>query len=63
MADFSFYMRLPHPLADTLYKVLSVVDGPNYSVEVNGILHRLTHEEGGLVRTPASAVVDSLSSR
>jgi acetyl/propionyl-CoA carboxylase alpha subunit/acetyl-CoA carboxylase carboxyltransferase component len=43
------------------YKVLSVVDGPNYSVEVNGILHRLTHEEGGLVRTPASAVVVSVS--
>jgi acetyl/propionyl-CoA carboxylase alpha subunit/acetyl-CoA carboxylase carboxyltransferase component len=43
------------------YRALSVVDGPNYYVEVEGIPHRMTHREGGVIRTPAPAVVVSLA--
>jgi len=42
------------------YRVLSLVDGPDCYVEVEGIPHRITHEEGGLVRCPAPAVVVSV---
>ena len=43
------------------YRVLSLVDGPDCYVEVEGIPHRITHEEGGLVRSPAPAVVVSVT--
>ncbi len=43
------------------YRVLSLVDGPECYVEVEGIPHRITHEEGGLVRSPAPAVVVSMT--
>ena len=43
------------------YRVLSLIDGPNCYVEVEGIPHRITHEEGGLVRSPAPAVVVSVT--
>jgi acetyl/propionyl-CoA carboxylase alpha subunit/acetyl-CoA carboxylase carboxyltransferase component len=43
------------------YRVLSLVDGPDCYVEVEGIPHRITHEEGGLVCSPAPAVVVSVT--
>jgi acetyl/propionyl-CoA carboxylase alpha subunit/acetyl-CoA carboxylase carboxyltransferase component len=43
------------------YRFLSLVDGPDCYVEVEGIPHRITHEEGGLVRSPAPAVVVSVA--
>ncbi len=43
------------------YRVLSLVDGPDCYVEVEGIPHHITHEEGGLVRSPTPAVVVSVS--
>jgi len=43
------------------YRVLSLADGPECYVEVEGIPHRITHEEGGLVRSPAPAVVVSVT--
>jgi acetyl/propionyl-CoA carboxylase alpha subunit/acetyl-CoA carboxylase carboxyltransferase component len=43
------------------YRTLSLVDGPDCYVEVEGIPHRITHEEGGLVRSPAPAVVVSVT--
>ncbi|HET8853093.1 MAG TPA: biotin carboxylase N-terminal domain-containing protein, partial [Ktedonobacteraceae bacterium] len=43
------------------YRILSLVDGPDCYVEVEGIPHRITHEEGGLVRSPAPAVVVSVA--
>jgi len=43
------------------YRVLSFVDGPDCYVEVEGIPHRITYEEGGLVRSPAPAVVVSVA--
>ncbi len=43
------------------YRILSVVHGPNYDVEVEGIMHRMIHEDGGIVRAPAPTVVVSVS--
>ncbi len=43
------------------YRVLSLVDGPECYVEVEGTPHRITHEEGGLVRSPTPAVVVSVA--
>ncbi len=43
------------------YRVLSVIDGTDYFVEVEGIPHRMTLIEGGIVRTPAPAVVVSVN--
>jgi acetyl/propionyl-CoA carboxylase alpha subunit/acetyl-CoA carboxylase carboxyltransferase component len=43
------------------YRVLSLVDGPECYVEIEGTPHRITHEEGGLVRSPTPAVVVSVT--
>ena len=43
------------------YRVLSLVDGPECYVEIEGIPHQITHEEGGLVRSPTPAVVVSVT--
>ncbi len=42
------------------HRVISVIDGPNHYVEVNGIEHRMTREEGGIVRAPSPTVVVSV---
>jgi acetyl/propionyl-CoA carboxylase alpha subunit/acetyl-CoA carboxylase carboxyltransferase component len=39
------------------YRVISVQDGPHHLVEVDGMSHRISRDEGGLVRAPAPAVV------
>ncbi len=50
--------RLEFP--DGAYRVLSRVHGVTHMVEVDGYSHRITHDEGGIVRCPAPAVVVSL---
>ena len=44
-------------IGDETYRVLSVRNGPDYLVEVNGIAHRVSRDEGGLVRAPAPALI------
>ncbi|MEJ2869580.1 carboxyl transferase domain-containing protein [Actinomycetospora sp. OC33-EN08] len=39
------------------YRVLSATHGPVHFVEVNGIAHRVSRDEGGVVRAPAPALV------
>jgi acetyl/propionyl-CoA carboxylase alpha subunit/acetyl-CoA carboxylase carboxyltransferase component len=39
------------------FAVLSVTQGPDYLVEVDGAVHRISGGEAGLVRAPASAMV------
>jgi acetyl/propionyl-CoA carboxylase alpha subunit/acetyl-CoA carboxylase carboxyltransferase component len=39
------------------YRVMSVVHGATHFVEVDGVAHRITHDEGGIVRAPSPAVV------
>ncbi|MBW2732047.1 MAG: ATP-grasp domain-containing protein [Deltaproteobacteria bacterium] len=49
--------------AGTRYRVLSVVDGPRHFVEVDGMPHRISRDEGGVVRAPAPAVTLSIIAR
>ncbi len=42
---------------DQTYRVLSVVHGAVHFVEVDGVAHRITHDEGGVIRAPSPAVV------
>jgi acetyl/propionyl-CoA carboxylase alpha subunit/acetyl-CoA carboxylase carboxyltransferase component len=41
-------------------RVLSVVHGATHIVEVDGLTHRITHDEGGVIRAPSPSVVVSL---
>jgi acetyl/propionyl-CoA carboxylase alpha subunit/acetyl-CoA carboxylase carboxyltransferase component len=42
---------------DQRYQILSLTDGNDHLVEVNGIPHRLSRDDAGIVRAPAPAVV------
>jgi acetyl/propionyl-CoA carboxylase alpha subunit/acetyl-CoA carboxylase carboxyltransferase component len=39
------------------FRIVSAADGPDHLVEVDGIAHRISRDDGGLVRAPAPAVV------
>ncbi len=39
------------------FAVTSVADGPDHLVEVEGVAHRISHDEGGVVRAPSPALV------
>ncbi|MBA3328165.1 MAG: ATP-grasp domain-containing protein [Solirubrobacterales bacterium] len=39
------------------FRITSVADGPDHLVEVDGVAHRLSRDEGGVVRAPAPALV------
>jgi acetyl/propionyl-CoA carboxylase alpha subunit/acetyl-CoA carboxylase carboxyltransferase component len=39
------------------FNVVAIADGPDHVVEVEGVSHRVTRDEAGLVRAPAPAVV------
>ena len=43
------------------FDVLSVAQGPDYLVEVDGAVHRISGGEAGLVRAPAPAMVVAVS--
>ncbi|AKU15054.1 carboxyl transferase domain-containing protein [Luteipulveratus mongoliensis] len=44
-------------IGDTTHRVLSATHGPVYLVEVDGVMHRVSHDEGGVLRSPAPALV------
>jgi acetyl/propionyl-CoA carboxylase alpha subunit/acetyl-CoA carboxylase carboxyltransferase component len=44
-------------VGDQTFAVLSVAQGPDYLIEVDGAVHRISGGEAGLVRAPASAMV------
>ncbi|MDH3227859.1 MAG: fused acetyl/propionyl-CoA carboxylase subunit alpha/methylmalonyl-CoA decarboxylase subunit alpha, partial [Thermoleophilia bacterium] len=46
---------------DVTYRVVSVFNAPDHLVEVNGVSHRVSRDEGGLVRSPAPALVVGVS--
>ena len=50
-----FELRLS--IGDQSFNVLSVAQGPDYLVEVDGAVHRISGGEAGLVRAPAPAMV------
>jgi len=43
------------------YSVLSVQQGPDYLIEVDGVVHRISGGEAGLVRAPAPAMVVAIA--
>ncbi len=43
------------------YRVIATVNGPTHLVEVDGMPHRISQDEGGMVRAPAPAVVLSIA--
>jgi acetyl/propionyl-CoA carboxylase alpha subunit/acetyl-CoA carboxylase carboxyltransferase component len=50
-----FELRLS--VGDESFDVLSVAQGPDYLVEVDGAVHRISGGEAGLIRVPAPAMV------
>ena len=44
-------------MGGTTHRVVSWTDGSEHVVEVDGTAHRLSRDDGGLVRAPAAAVV------
>jgi biotin carboxyl carrier protein len=50
-------------VAGTTYAVLVAPQGPDYLVEVDGAVHRISGGEAGLVRAPAPAMVVALPGR
>ena len=50
-------------VGDQAFAVLSVAQGPDYLVEVDGAVHRISGGEAGLVRAPASAMVVAIPVR
>ncbi|MGI8814949.1 MAG: biotin carboxylase N-terminal domain-containing protein [Pseudonocardia sp.] len=44
-------------VGDQRFEVLSVAQGPDYLIEVDGAVHRISGGEAGLVRAPAPAMV------
>ena len=47
-------------IAGTTYRVLSVVQGTSHLVEVDGSPHRISHDDGGVIRAPSPSVVVSI---
>ena len=47
-------------IGDRVYKVLAAVHGATHYVEVDNVAHRISHDEGGVIRAPSPAVVVSL---
>jgi acetyl/propionyl-CoA carboxylase alpha subunit/acetyl-CoA carboxylase carboxyltransferase component len=48
-------------VGDQHFDVLSVAQGPDYLVEVDGAVHRISGGEAGLVRAPAPAMVVAIT--
>ncbi|HSX68248.1 carboxyl transferase domain-containing protein [Nocardioides sp.] len=44
-------------VAGQRHRIVSAVHGPVHLVEVDGVTHRVTRDEGGVVRSPAPALV------
>jgi acetyl/propionyl-CoA carboxylase alpha subunit len=45
------------------FHIVSVVEGSSYRVEVDGVAHQITRDDGGVVHSPAPAVVVSIPVR
>jgi acetyl/propionyl-CoA carboxylase alpha subunit/acetyl-CoA carboxylase carboxyltransferase component len=58
-ADVERYGRFERRLTvgDQAFAVLSAAEGPDYRIEVDGAMHRMSGGEAGLVRAPAPAMV------
>src|SRR6516165_3719766 len=59
--DRSGRFELRMAVGGQTFDVLSVAQGPDYLVEVDGAVHRISGGEAGLVRAPAPAMVVAIS--
>src|SRR5439155_22586239 len=50
-----YHLRLT--VAGRRYRVVSATHGPVHLVEVDGVTHRISRDEGGMLRAPAPALV------
>ena len=50
-----FHTRLN--VGDRRYRLVTATHGPVHMVEVNGVAHRVSRDEGGVLRSPAPALV------
>ena len=50
-----FHTRMT--VGDQRYHLVTATHGPVYMVEVNGVAHRVSRDEGGVLRSPAPALV------
>src|SRR5688572_31857778 len=57
---------IPRPPRSTLfpyttlfrsYRVVTATHGPVHMIEVNGVAHRVSRDEGGVLRSPAPSLV------
>jgi acetyl/propionyl-CoA carboxylase alpha subunit/acetyl-CoA carboxylase carboxyltransferase component len=44
-------------LGDQRYRLVTATHGPVHMIEVNGVAHRVSRDEGGVLRSPAPALV------
>ncbi|MCW2735749.1 carboxyl transferase domain-containing protein [Nocardioides sp.] len=44
-------------VGDQRYRLVTAMHGPVYTVEVDGVTHRVSRDEGGVLRSPAPALV------
>ena len=44
-------------IAGRAFSVVSAIDGVTHLVEVDGVTHRFSRDDAGIVRAPASALV------
>ena len=45
------------------FRVVSAMDGSSYRIEVDGVCHRVSRDDGGLVHAPSPAVVVSIAAK
>jgi acetyl/propionyl-CoA carboxylase alpha subunit/acetyl-CoA carboxylase carboxyltransferase component len=50
-----FHTRMT--VGDRLYRLVTATHGPVHMIEVDGVAHRVTRDEGGVLRSPAPALV------
>ena len=50
-----FHSRMT--VGDQRYRLVTSMHGPVYTVEVDGVTHRVSRDEGGVLRSPAPALV------
>jgi acetyl/propionyl-CoA carboxylase alpha subunit/acetyl-CoA carboxylase carboxyltransferase component len=54
---FHAFLRVGGQSQQHRHRIVSAVHGPVHLVEVDGVTHRISRDEGGIVRSPAPALV------
>jgi acetyl/propionyl-CoA carboxylase alpha subunit/acetyl-CoA carboxylase carboxyltransferase component len=57
MSEFAYWLTV----FGNRFQIVSVAQGRNYQIEVNGISHRIDRDDGGIVHAPSPAVVVSIA--